>query len=139
MKFLVLSFAIIWQLLSFNSPAVCQVPETQTGRLHFTFPFPGDFKGRYELAASNAQWVSSDGKPLCAGCERGSILQLRGNVEVQTIVCLPNTTRNVCDKSPIVLRADAIDYNASTGDLQARGVVQTVLMQPTLKKYKSSK
>jgi hypothetical protein len=128
MKFLVLSLAIIWQVSGFTFRAVCQEPTAQTARLHFTFPFPGGFHGRYELASSNAQWFASDGKPVCAGCRQGSILQLRGNVEVKTVVCDP--TGDKCNKSPVVLRADAVDFNETTGGLQARGIVHTVLTQP---------
>lgn len=89
------------------------------------------------MTASKAQWVSLNGRPLFAGCEGDSILQLRGNVEVRTIVCQP--TGNACDKSPVVLRADAIDYNETTGELQAHGVVHTVLTEPRSDvKYKAS-
>jgi hypothetical protein len=131
MKFLVLSFAIIWQVSGFTSRAVGQEPNAQTGRLHFTFQFPESFNGRYELAASHAEVVHPNGGT-------GSVLQLRGNAEARTIVCRP--TGNVCDKSPVLLRADAIDYNETTGEIQARGVVHTVLMQPSPDvKYKTSK
>jgi hypothetical protein len=137
-KFFVFSFGIICWLSSLTSPAASQEPSTQAGRLHFSFPFPGGFHGRYELASSNAQWVASDGRPVCAGCMGDSILQLRGDVEVVTVVCGP--TGDECHKSPVVLRADAIDYNETTGKLQARGVVHTVLTQPQHDaKYKASK
>lgn len=131
MKFLVLSFAIVWQLSGFTSRAVCQERNAQMGRLHFMFPFPERFKGRYELAASHAEVVHPNG-----GTE--SVLQLRGNAEASTIVCRP--TGNICDKSPVILRADAIDYNETTGEIQAHGVVHTVLMQPSPDvRYKTSK
>jgi len=87
MKFLVLSILIVWQVVGSTSRAVCQETIEQTKRLHFSFPFLERFMGRFEMTASSAQWVSSNGTPLCAGCESDSILQLRGNVEVRTIVC----------------------------------------------------
>lgn len=128
MKILVFSFAIICSLSSLCSSAGCQEPSTRASRLHFSFPFPGGYHGRYELASSDGQWVAADGKPVCAGCRNGSILQLRGEVEVRTVVCGP--TGDKCNESPVVLRADAIDYNETTGRLQARGIVRTVLSQP---------
>ena len=117
MKFLVLSMAIIWQLFGFTPRATSQESSGSTARrLHFTFPFPDGFKGRYELTASNGQ-------------VKDSIFQLRGNVEMRTIVCRPAS--NVCDKSPLVLRADAIDFNETTGEIQAQGAVHTALVEPS--------
>jgi hypothetical protein len=111
-KFLILSMVIIWQVSGFTSRAISQEPNGQAGRLHFTFPFPDGFKGRYELTASNGQLIHPNGG-------KDSILELRGNVEMRTIVCRPAS--NVCDKSPLVLRADAIDFNETTGEIQAQG------------------
>jgi hypothetical protein len=121
MKFLVLSFAIIWQVSGLTSGAISQEPNGQAGRMHFIFQFPDGFKGRYELTASNGQLVHPNG-------EKDSILQLRGNVEVRTIVCQPAS--RVCDMSPLVLQADAIDFNETTGEIQAQGPVHTVFSQP---------
>ena len=91
MKFLVLSFVIIWQLTGVISRAVCQEPNAQTERLHFTFSFPESFNGRYELAASHAEVVHPNGRTE-------SVLQLRGNAEARTIIC--RSTGKVCDKAP---------------------------------------
>jgi hypothetical protein len=120
MRFLLVAVAIIWQVSGLTSHARCQEPDAE-GRLHFTFGFPGGFNGRYELTASTAETVHPNGKA-------DSILQLRGNVEVRTIVCRP--TGNVCDKSSLVLRADAIDFNETTGEIEAKGTVHTVLVGP---------
>ena len=122
MKLLALSFVIVGQLLGATSQAFCQDKTAGTERLHFSFLFPEGFKGRFEFTASNAQRVSPVGTA-------GSILQLRGNVEVRTIVCRP--TGNVCDKSPFVLEADAVDYNETTGEIQTQGAVRTALVEPS--------
>lgn len=120
MKFLILGVAIMWQLSGLSFRSQSQEPNEQASQLHFTFSFPQSFKGRYELTASNAQTVHPHGTD--------SILQLRGNVEVRTVVCRP--TGNICDKSPVVLRAEAIDFNEATGEMQAKGAVHTVLTGP---------
>lgn len=122
MKLLILSLVAVWQFLGFTSGTVCQEPKAGTERLHFSFPFPEGFKGRFELTASNAQRVSANGTT-------GSVLQLRGNVEVRTIICRPSG--NVCDKSPFVFRADAVDYNETTGEIQAQDAVRTALEEPS--------
>lgn len=122
MKLLAASLLVVGQFLGFTPRVVCQEATAGTARLHFSFPFPQNFNGRYELTASNAQRVHTDGAAE-------SILQLRGDVEVRTIVCRP--TGNICDKSPIVLRADAIDYNEATGEIRAQGSVNTILVKPS--------
>jgi hypothetical protein len=121
MKLLAASL-LVGQFLGLTPRGVCQEASAGTARLHFSFPFPENFKGRYELTAANAQRMRPDGATEL-------ILELRGDVEVRTIVCRP--TGNICDKSPIVLRADAIDYNEATGEIRAQGTVNTILVKPS--------
>jgi lipopolysaccharide assembly outer membrane protein LptD (OstA) len=117
MKLLMLSVAMACQAFAFAFQAVCQeaAPDrprlihTESPRLHFTIPFP-EGEGRVELAASSAQRVSA---------KTESILYLRGNVAVRTIICV----RGVCDGGSMVLHADAVDYNETTGEIEAHGEV----------------
>lgn len=123
MRFLIFSVAVVWQLFSFiPCQAVCQEVKAGTERLHFSFPFPDGFKGRLELTASHAQRVRLDGTT-------DSILQLRGDVELVTVVC--RATGSVCDKSPFVLQADSVDYNETTGDIKTKGTVRTAFVEPS--------
>jgi hypothetical protein len=87
-------------------------------------PFPDGHRVIIELTASSAQRIPSNS-------ETGTILQLRGNVEVTMIVCRP--TGNLCDKSPMVLHADGVDYNEKTGGIDPHGDVHMVLIDPVSK------
>jgi lipopolysaccharide assembly outer membrane protein LptD (OstA) len=99
---------------------VCQETKPQPERLHFLYPYPDrNFKGRFEFASSSAQRVHLQST-------EGTILQLRGNVEVVTVVC-----GDPCVKSPLVLHADAVDYNEKTGEINATGNVHSALTQPS--------
>jgi hypothetical protein len=122
MKFLLLSLTLAFQVFAFNSRATCQEVKAQPERLRFLYPFPDSrFKGRCELAASSAQRVQVQSST-------GTVLQLRGNVEVVTVVCPP--FGNSCTKSPLILHADAVDYVEKTGEINATGNVHAVLTQP---------
>src|ERR1700722_4518773 len=90
---------------------------TEPPRLYFLMPPRGDI-GRVELAASSAQFSLSP-QPHLTNAEVDSILQLRGNVQVT--MCAPEEYG--CEKWSIVLRADAVDYNAKTREIDARGDV----------------
>jgi hypothetical protein len=119
MKFLLLGLAIPCLLSALNPQAVCQETKAQPERLHFSYPYPDShFKGRFEFAALSAQRVHIQSN-------EGTILQLRGNVEVITVVCA-----DPCVKSPLVFHSDAIDYNEKTGEINATGNVHSVLTQP---------
>ena len=123
MKFLLLSLAIACEAFAVNCRATCQETSPQPERQRFLYPFPNNsFKGRFELAASHAQRVQVQSS-------NGTVLQLRGNAEVVTVVCRP-PTNDPCVKSPLILRADAVDYNEKTGEISATGNVHTVLTQP---------
>ena len=129
MKLLMLSVAIACEVFAFASPSVCQAAKGQPERLHFSMPFPDGQRVIFELVASSAQRI-----PSSTGAE--SVLQLRGDVEVTTITCRP--TGNTCDKSPVVLHADAVDYNEKTGGMDTHGDVHIVLVEPISKTVASN-
>ena len=124
MRLLVLGAVIACQGFALASHSACQETKGQPERLHFSMPFPAGHKVIYELVASSAQRVQSS-------TEAEPVLKLRGDVEVTTVTCRP--TGNVCDKSPMVLRADAVDYNEKTGEIQTHGDVHIVLIDPVSK------
>lgn len=86
-------------------------------RLYFSMP-PTESTGRVELAATNAQLTLSPQATLTSA-EIESVLELRGDVRVT--MCAPS--RLGCEKWSIVLRADAVDYNEKTRQLDAHGDV----------------
>jgi hypothetical protein len=117
MKALMLSVVVIGYFVCV-SLAIPQDNPPQPERLHLTRSFPSSSSGRVELTASSIQRDLSSK-------ETESIFQLRGNVEVRMITCGPSSGEHdmVCDKGSMVLRADAVDYNEKTGEIQARGEV----------------
>ena len=116
MKLLILTVAIACQLSPLASRAVCQESRSQPERLHFAFSFPQDHKVFFELTATSAQHVLSS-----------SVLQLTGNVEVTMTTCPPQG--HECVRSPIVLHADAVDYDEATGQIDAHGDVHTSFIE----------
>jgi hypothetical protein len=132
MRFLLLSLAIAYQAFAVDCRATCQETKQEPERQRFLYPFPNSsFKGRFELAASSAQRVQVQSST-------GTVLQLRGDVEVVAVVC-GQPTNDPCVKSPLILHADAIDYNEKTGEISAAGNVHTVLTQPPPNvKYRAS-
>ena len=90
---------------------------TEPQRLYFLMP-PTESTGAVELAASTAQFTLSP-QPHLTSAEVDSILQLRGNVQVT--MCAPS--QHGCEKWSIVLRADAVDYNEKTREMDAHGDV----------------
>jgi hypothetical protein len=127
MKLLMLSFAMACQAFAFASQGVSQQqnpqPErpylvhTESPRLYFSMP-PTESIGRVELAAADAQFTLSP-QPNLTSAEVESVLQLRGNVQVT--MCAPS--QHGCDKWAIALRADAVDYNEKTREIDAHGNV----------------
>jgi hypothetical protein len=107
--------------------AICQQQNSQperpylthveSPRLHFTMP-PTEHRGRVELAASNAQ-LDLGAQANLTSAEIESVLQLRGNVQV--MMCSPGG--HGCDNGSILLRADAVDYNEKTGEMDVHGDV----------------
>jgi hypothetical protein len=129
MRLLLLGAVIAYQGFAFAPQSACQETKAQPERLHFSMPFPSGHKVIYELVASSAQRV-----PLSTEAE--SVLKLRGDVEMTTMTCRP--TGNVCDKSPMVQRADAVDYNERTGEIQTHGDVHIILIDPVSKTVASN-
>lgn len=121
MKLLFLSVTLACQLFLFASLSTCQETKALPDRLHFSMPFPEGHKVIFDLSASSAQRVPSSS-------QTGSILQLRGSVEVRMTTCRP--AGNICDRSPIVLRADGVDYNERTGEIETLGEAHIVLIEP---------
>jgi hypothetical protein len=124
MKHLILSVAIACQLSPLASRAVCQESGSQPERLHFAFSFPQGNKVLFELTATGAQHVLSS-----------PVLQLTGNVEVRMTTCPPQG--HVCVKSPMVLHADAVDYNEATGQIDALGDVHTTFIKLSPKGHRT--
>src|SRR5436190_15299054 len=59
------------------------------------------------------------------GLHYGAVIHLKGDVEIQTPVCLPVGKRGalVCEGS-MILRADEADLHEDTGEIEARGNVR---------------
>lgn len=119
MKLLMLSVAMV----ALTSQGNCQQAErpnltyTDAPRLYFSMP-PTEQIGRVELTASNASLTLSP-KANLTSAEIESVLQLTGNVQVR--MCAPSS--HGCDKWSIILRADAVDYNEQTREINAQGNV----------------
>jgi hypothetical protein len=93
------------------------ITHTESPRLYFSW-LPTESTGRVELSASDAQLTfSPEANPTSA--DIGSVLQLRGNVQVK--MCAPSS--HGCEKWSILLRADAVDYNEKTREIDAHGDV----------------
>ena len=128
MKLLMPVVAVACAAFAFASEGVCQqqdqqaerpyLTHTEAPRLYFSMP-PTERIGRVELVASNAQLTLSP-QPNLTSAEIESILQLRGNVQVT--MCAPSS--HGCDKWSILLRADAVDYNEQTREIDAHGNVR---------------
>jgi hypothetical protein len=127
MKLLMLNVAMACQAFAFASQGVSQQqnpqPErpylihTESPRLYFSMP-PTESIGRVDLTASDAQFLLSP-QPNLTSAEVESVLQLRGNVQVT--MCAPSQLG--CEKWSIALRADAVDYNEKTREIDAHGDV----------------
>jgi lipopolysaccharide assembly outer membrane protein LptD (OstA) len=120
MKLLALGIAIACHICAFGSMAMCQESTTQTARLHLSRAFPEGLGSRVEFTASSAQRDLSSKKSEF-------ILQLRGNVEARTITCVRSGVgdRVICEGS-MVLHADSVDFNETTGEMDARGNVRMI-------------
>lgn len=51
---------------------------------------------------------------------------MRGDVEVRMVTCGQDrkSQRNVCDEGSMVLHADTVDYNETTGEIHPSGNVR---------------
>jgi lipopolysaccharide assembly outer membrane protein LptD (OstA) len=127
MKLLMLSVAVACQAIAFASQGVSQqqnpqaerpyLIHTESPRLYFSMP-PTESIERVELAASDAQFILHP-QPNLTSAEVESVLQLRGNVQVR--MCAPS--KYGCEKWSLALRADAVDYNEKTREIDAHGDV----------------
>jgi hypothetical protein len=69
--------------------------------------------------------------------ERGtsypSVIQLKGNVEIKTPVCLPAGRKNalVCD-GEVILQADSAEFHEDTGQIEAHGTVTVIPIRKNL-------
>jgi lipopolysaccharide assembly outer membrane protein LptD (OstA) len=121
MKLLMLSVVMACQAFAFASQGVSQeakpqpdrpyLRHTESPRLHFSIPLT-ESTGHVELTASSADRNISS-------TETDAVLRLRGNVEVT--MCPPGG--HGCDNGPMVLHADAVDYNEKTHEIEAHGDV----------------
>jgi lipopolysaccharide assembly outer membrane protein LptD (OstA) len=117
MRLLTLSVAIACHVCILVPPAVCQDRNTQPEQLHFTIGMPGTGGGRVVLTASTIQ------RDLSSRASE-SIMQLKGNVEVRMITCVPSgASAVVVCEGAMVMHADEVDYNEKTGEIKARGDV----------------
>ena len=112
MKLIALSLVIACQVSVFAPQAICQDSKAQQERLHLTLGAPG---GKVALTASSMERDLSNRASA-------SILQLKGNVEIKMIMCLPSGQRTVCEEA-VTLHADEADYNQNTGEIVTRGNV----------------
>lgn len=113
MKLLMVSAAIIL------APGVqCQDNKPDPERLHFTVGMPGTGGGRVILTASTMQ------RDLTSRATE-SVMQLKGAVELRMITCIPAGPGDAYSRceGAMVLRADEVDYNEKTGEIDARGNV----------------
>lgn len=71
------------------------------------------------------------------GVEYPSIVELKGNAEIKTPVCLPvgKQSKLVCDGEMIV-RADEVRFHEDTGEIEANGHVIVTPLQHKPKGYK---
>jgi hypothetical protein len=135
MKLLLLSLAI-GQAFTFATYAIGQddtsQPErpylmhTEAPRLYFLMG-PTDKMGRVEFSAANAQLTLNPERTLTSA-EIESLLQLTGDVHVT--MCAPSHLG--CEQWSIDLRADAVDYNEQTQEMNAHGNVRIMpFVNPT--------
>jgi hypothetical protein len=127
MKLLMLSVVMACLIFVFAPKGVCQQEKpqsdrpylihTESPRLYFTIPST-ESTGRVELTASSAERDFKTQRDS-SSTETESVLQLRGNVEA--MICPPGG--HGCDNGSIVLRADTVDYNEKTGQIDAHGDV----------------
>src|SRR5277367_4712212 len=96
------------------------VTHTESPRLYFSW-MPTEHTGFIELSASDAQLTFSPQANLTSA-DVGSVLLLRGNVQVR--LCAPSG--HGCEKSSLLLRADAVDFNETTREIDAHGDIRII-------------
>jgi hypothetical protein len=96
------------------------VTHTESPRLYFSW-MPTEHSGFIELSASDAQLTLSP-KANLTSADVESVLLLRGNVQVR--LCAPSG--HGCEKSSLLLRADAVDFNETTREIDAHGDIRII-------------
>jgi hypothetical protein len=130
MKLPMLSLVVACLPFIFAHKGVCQqqnaqperpyIAHAESPRLYFSW-MPTEHAGFIELSASDAQLsFSPEANLSSADVER--VLQLRGNVQVR--LCSPSG--HGCEISSLLLRADAVDFNEETREIDAHGDVRII-------------
>jgi hypothetical protein len=96
------------------------ITHTESPRLYFSW-MPTEHTGFIELSASDAQ-LSFSPEANLTSADVESVLQLRGNVQVR--LCAPSG--HGCEKSSLLVRADAVDFNEKTREIDAHGDVRII-------------
>jgi hypothetical protein len=96
------------------------IAHAESPRLYFSW-MPTEHTGFIELSASDAQLSFSPQSNLTSA-DVESVLQLRGNVQVR--LCAPSG--HGCEKSSLILRADSVDFNERTREIDAHGDVRII-------------
>jgi hypothetical protein len=130
MKLPMLSLAVAWLPFISAPRGVCQqqnpqperpyIAHVESPRLYFSW-MPTEHAGFIELSASDAQLNFSPQANLTSA-DVGSVLLLRGNVQVR--LCAPSG--HGCEKSSLLLRADAVDFNEKTREIDAHGDISII-------------
>ena len=128
MKLLVATGAFVCFLASLVPSATAQDQSSQAGEQKHLTVAPVNFTRPVLLSALSIQ----------RGAEYPSLVELKGNVEIRTPVCIHRdkaASRNValvCD-GETVIRADEAVFHEDTGEVEARGRV-TVTPRPYRRK-----
>jgi hypothetical protein len=96
------------------------IAHTESPRLYFSW-MPTEHSGFIELSASDAHLTFSP-KANLTSADVESVLLLRGNVQVR--LCAPSG--HGCEKSSLLLRADAVDFNETTREIDAHGDIRII-------------
>ena len=130
MKLPVLSLAVACLPFISDFRGVCQqqnpqperpyIAHTESPRLYFSW-MPTEHSGFIELSALDAQFSLSP-KANLTSANVESVLQLRGNVQVR--LCAPSG--HGCEISSLILRADAVDFNETTREIDAHGDIRII-------------
>lgn len=112
MKLVTLS-ALAFQIFIFSPQATCQENKTQPERLYMTISAPPH---RFYMSASSIERDLSS-------TASAAVLQLKGNVEIRVVTCLPGEgTAHSCP-SAMLVSADEAEYHEKTGEIVPRGNV----------------
>ncbi len=123
MRLLTMSAVIACQLSLFALRSTCQDTFAAPGQLHMTLSAPGSHGDKMVLTAASIERDVS----ITAS---NPVIQLKGNVQIRMITCVPSGKGDakVCDA--MALHADEVAYNEKTGEIDARGNVHIAPHQP---------